>query len=133
MSEINAKLAALVDDSRIAINAGSNKGVAEGDEVVLFRTVEVTDPDTGESLGSVDVRKLALEIELVREKMSVAIVTDIFVGDNEPTDFMSTLLKPKRRKRVAFNVPRGDKRTVQVVVGERAVVHLSQEQGERSA
>jgi len=124
MSEVQAKLAAIVDDSRAAINIGSVAGVDKGDRVTLFRTVEVTDPDTGESLGSVDVEKLHLEVELVQEKMCVAIVTDLFYGDDEPTDLMSNLLRPKRRKRLALNVARGDKRTVKVAIGERARVEL---------
>lgn len=130
MTCIEGKLAALVDDSRVAVNLGSLAGVQEGDDVTLYRTVEVEDPDTGESLGSVDVEKLHLQVELVREKMCVAVVTDLYYADNEPADGVWALIRPKRRKRVAFDVSKGDRRTVKVKIGERAVVDIAGEEGD---
>ncbi|NUV62789.1 FlgT C-terminal domain-containing protein [Streptomyces sp. CAI-85] len=124
MKAIEAKLATVVDESRIALNRGSLAGVQEGDSVALYRTVEVLDPDSGESLGSVDVKKLNLEVEIVQEKMCVAVVTDLFFADNEPTDLMSNILRPKRRKRVSLNPAKGDRRTVRVMVGDRATIHI---------
>ncbi|WP_079138061.1 FlgT C-terminal domain-containing protein [Streptomyces sp. PTY087I2] len=127
MTTVEGKLAALVDESRVAINLGSAAGVQEGDRVSLFRTVQVDDPDSGESLGSVEVKKLALKVELVREKMCVAAVSDLFIVDNEAGDTLSALLRPKRRKRVAFDVARGDQRTVKVAIGERVTIDISRD------
>ncbi len=132
MSLVEGKLATLVDEIRVAINRGSASGAQEGDVVTLFRTVQVDDPETGESLGSVDVKKLTLEVETVREKMCVAVVVDLFYADGESNDFVSSILRPKRRKRVAYEVKKGDRRTVQVEVGEKATIDISSDENEET-
>ena len=72
--EIEAKIAALLSDTKLAVNVGSLSGVAKGDDVVIFETVSVTDPDTGEPLGEVKLVKLKLRIEDVQERLAVAVV-----------------------------------------------------------
>ena len=41
--EIEAKIAALLSDTKLAVNVGSLSDVAKGDDVVIFETVSVTD------------------------------------------------------------------------------------------
>ena len=72
--EIEAKIAALLSDTKLAVNVGSLSGVAKGDDVVIFETVSVTDPDTDEPLGEVKLVQLRLRIEDVQERLAVAVV-----------------------------------------------------------
>lgn len=48
---IRASVAAILSDLSLAINAGSDRKVRAGDNVRILERVEVSDPDTGESLG----------------------------------------------------------------------------------
>ena len=68
---IVAKVAAVMDDTTLVLNAGSHMGVKEG---MLFDVVaehqEITDPDTGESLGRWEVAKARVVVTHVQENMS---------------------------------------------------------------
>jgi hypothetical protein len=72
--EIDAKVAKVLSDRRIAINIGSRNGVNVGDSVVFYEDVDVADPDTSEPLGSVRLRRLTMDVELVQDRLSVAVV-----------------------------------------------------------
>ncbi|MBB3325477.1 FlgT C-terminal domain-containing protein [Microlunatus antarcticus] len=71
-----AKVAKILTPTLLAVNVGKATGVQVGDEVILFRSEHVNDPVTGEELDVVNFVKLRLEISEVREKMSLAKVTD---------------------------------------------------------
>lgn len=125
-----AKVAAIITESQVALNAGSNEGVQVGDEVTLYKVVQVADPETKEPLGTVAVPKLELRVEHVQEKLSVASVTEEYDADDVPSGPMNKILfgRGMLYKRVTTN--RGDvnRRTVFVKVGEEArIVHLSEE------
>ena len=72
--EIDAKVAKVLSDQRIAVNAGTARGVSVGDTVIFYEDVEILDPDTNESLGVVRMRRLVLLVEQVQEWLSVAVV-----------------------------------------------------------
>jgi Flagellar assembly protein T, C-terminal domain len=74
VAEVEAKVAGVLDSSRIALNAGSEQGVSEGDSVTLWRSVEVTDPDTNEGLGVVRLDKLRLVVGEVQPRLCVAAI-----------------------------------------------------------
>jgi hypothetical protein len=67
-----AQVAAVVDASRIALNVGSDEGVAHGDDVTVWKTITVKDPNTKEVLGSTKVANAALRVETVEPKFCVA-------------------------------------------------------------
>lgn len=49
------KIVKIVDSETIVINGGSDNGISIGDSFEIFETgQEVIDPDTGESLGTLD-------------------------------------------------------------------------------
>lgn len=112
-----AKVAAVVSDYKIAINAGANKSVEVDDIVALRREVEVHDPDTNESLGKVYFTRLRLRIDQVKEKMAIAVVTDREAGDDSWVPG-----KVRRFKMVTTDPFEEDSRTVLVVIGEAATV-----------
>lgn len=66
---------ALVRDGKIYVNRGSREGVSVGTTFVVGKAVTIRDPDTGEVLDE-EVEVLArLEVEEVKEKLSICRVT----------------------------------------------------------
>ena len=110
-----AKVATIPAPSQLAINAGSDSDVQLGDSVTLFRQVEVFDPDTNESLGTVRYPKLRLVVTLLSGRFSIATATDRHVsGDswNQESRLMD----------VTTDVLSNAEGTVIVSIGELALV-----------
>ncbi len=88
---IVAKVAAVMDDTTLVLNAGSQMGVKEG---MLFDVVaqhqEITDPDTGDSLGQWEVAKARVVVTHVQEKMST--VRAPLTAQAETSGTLSTLM-----------------------------------------
>ena len=67
---ILAKIAAIVDDTTLILNVGTEHGVIEG---MVFSVVaeqqEIADPDSGESLGNWEVVKARVIVEHVQDRM----------------------------------------------------------------
>ncbi|WP_353813524.1 hypothetical protein [Agromyces sp. SYSU T00266] len=70
--ELRAKIARVLSDRSVAINAGEHDGVEDGNAVIVWRVVEVRDPDTDELLGNVRLENLRLEVNEVHEHFSLA-------------------------------------------------------------
>lgn len=70
--ELKAKVARVLSDRSIAINVGEEAGVELGDTVLVWRSVEVRDPDTNGILGTVRLENLRLEVSEVHEYFSLA-------------------------------------------------------------
>ena len=113
-----AKVAAVVAQSQLALNAGSNSGVREGDTAVLYRHVEVTDPDTGETLGRVSFPRLSLRVNHVQEKMAIAKVTDHLPVAQDSRASISV----RRLKKVTDDPMDENKETVLVTIGEEILI-----------
>lgn len=66
------KIAKIVDEYTVVINAGSNQGINRGKTFEIYSLgSEVTDPDTGASLGTLDYVKAKIVATDVFPKMSV--------------------------------------------------------------
>lgn len=72
----NAKVAAIVAPTVMAINLGTNGGVEVDDEVTLHRRVDIRDPDTGESLGVVTFPRLRFKVTSVADRLAIAQITN---------------------------------------------------------
>jgi hypothetical protein len=109
MEEIRAKVAGVYPPYELAINAGSDQGVADGDIVVVYLLVDVKDPDSGEHLGSIRRPQLRLVVKFAAEKYALARINEIVRGTAEP-----------RLKQVALpsNKPFADPGTVAVEPGD---------------
>ena len=117
--EIEAHVAEVTSVTQIALNAGINLGVEEGDEVVLYRRVDVNDPITGDFLGPVLYPKLKLKITMVDDLLSVAKVTDRYYAKSNTA---GGLPKVSRLKRVTKYEEEETSSTVLVVIGEVAFI-----------
>lgn len=71
---IRAKVAKILNSREIVISAGQDKGVKKGMyfDVIDEKGEEVTDPETGAVLGSLERRKIRLRVAEVHEKLSIA-------------------------------------------------------------
>ncbi|KEQ20537.1 hypothetical protein HF82_01065 [Limosilactobacillus reuteri] len=69
------KIAKIISTKQVVINAGSDAGLKPGDKLEIidkFGTDPVKDPDTGESLGTLDLPKGELIVSKVYPKMAIA-------------------------------------------------------------
>lgn len=68
----NLRVASIQDNFRVVINAGSDDGVDEDMEFVIYSPgEEIIDPETGKSLGKLEKVKGRIEIVHVQPTMSV--------------------------------------------------------------
>ena len=82
---IRGKVARILNSRELVITAGSEQGVAIG---MLFDILdpkgqEITDPDTGEVLGSIERPKIRVQVIKVYDRLSVASTfrkTEVNVG-----------------------------------------------------
>ena len=72
MAEIQALVARIISGSEIAINAGFEQGVRDGDAVTVWRSVEIKDPNSGAYLGSFLKARLQLNVSLVEDLFCLA-------------------------------------------------------------
>lgn len=73
MTEIEGKVAKIIDVYTIVINKGSEHGVEEDMRFVIYEPGEdIKDPDTKKSLGNFEYVKAKVKVTYVREKFSTA-------------------------------------------------------------
>lgn len=72
--KIRGKVAQILTSRELVINRGSGHGVEIGMQFAVLneRGADIVDPDTGESLGSIDVPKVLVKIVRISEKLAVA-------------------------------------------------------------
>ncbi len=72
MSKYDPRVIEILDEYSIIINYGRSNGASENDEVrVIAKGPEVIDPNTGDSLGTLDSIKATLSLVTVYEHFSV--------------------------------------------------------------
>ncbi len=71
---IRGKVARVLNAREVALNVGLNHGVEVGMcfDILDPKGEDIIDPDTGESLGSIDRPKVSVRVTIVQEKLSVA-------------------------------------------------------------
>lgn len=70
---IEGKVVKILNEYSIAINLGWKDGLADGMNIVVFATgsEELKDPNTGESLGCLELVKARLKVSHVQERCSI--------------------------------------------------------------
>jgi hypothetical protein len=73
-NRIRGKVARILNSREIVINLGISNGVREGMyfDVMDPSGEDITDPDTGEILGSIERPKVRVKVTQVHEKLSIA-------------------------------------------------------------
>ena len=75
---VEGKVAKILGKGEIALNRGRSHGVRQGMLFEIFAPEgeEVWDPDTGETLGTVEDVKAKAEVTEVKEKLAIARISD---------------------------------------------------------
>lgn len=78
----NFKIVKIISDHEFIISAGLKQNVSKGDKFTIFdrHGEKIIDPDSGESLGYLDVNKGLIIVRTVFENMSLASTEPQFVG-----------------------------------------------------
>ena len=92
-SQIEGKVAAIIDDTTLVLNIGSEQGVAEGTAFAIFATHgQIADPDSGELLGLWEMVKAQVVVTHVQPRICTVrapVVDEVqMVGDTRPLSSM---------------------------------------------
>ena len=71
---IRGKVARVLSTREVALNKGANDGVQVGMvfKILYSKGSDITDPDTAEVIGSVELEKASVRVVLVQDRVSVA-------------------------------------------------------------
>ena len=91
---IRGSVARVLNEREIAINLGFTKGVTVGMyfDVIDPKGEDIKDPETGKSLGSLELRKVRVRVTRVQENLSVATTyrsEKVNVGGTGPGPFIT--------------------------------------------
>lgn len=118
-SKITATVVHVVDEYKAAINKGSEHGVNVGDTYLVYSVgPELTDPDTGESLGALELVKGRVVVRHVQDKISTV----------ESNEFDET---PGRRKIIKKDGGLG-MNAILLGLGQREVIEEEPERSQRA-
>jgi len=71
---MKANVIKVIDDSTVVINKGQNDGIRPEDRFVIYEEKEeITDPNTGENLGKLQLTKGTAKVQSIQERMSVLV------------------------------------------------------------
>lgn len=117
---LRARVALVIDEQQIAVNAGTEAGVEIGDRLFVLRETVIPDPDNPEeSLGTAFVRKGTMIVESVQDKFAVARVSRAsksLLAPAEPSFFITENSKAEGRERVY--VQAGDPVDIDIAVSD---------------
>lgn len=91
------KIIRIIDDNNVVINAGKDHFLEDGEVLEVFITGdEIIDPDTNNSLGTLDIIKAKLEIKNLYEKMALCYNAETSTKNMlvEATSFLKTSRLP---------------------------------------
>jgi len=91
---ITGRVAKIVDESRLVLNVGSAHGVKPGMHFVVFQEGEVvTDPETGEPLGKMELVKAEVVVEHVQDRISLVSAPAVHEEDPDTTVLSARLAR----------------------------------------
>lgn len=111
---VEARVATVLTDYKVALNVGKASGVEVGDAVVLWNVVTVTDPDTAEELGTVRLEKMRMELVEIHDKFCIA---EVLRGSDSA---LGAMFATRRRIRATGTKSEG----VPVARGEIASIYI---------
>ena len=76
---MEGKVAAVINRRELVINRGSDAGVQEGMKFkVMDRRLEITDPESNETLGTLEREKVRVKVSEVHPKFSIAMTYETY-------------------------------------------------------
>src|SRR3712207_6925498 len=97
---VEGKVAKILGNNEIVINRGRNEGVRQGMlfEVFAPEGEEVWDPDTGETLGTVEDVKAHAEVIEVKERLAVARRSEEHTSELQSRQYLVCRLLLEKKK-----------------------------------
>ncbi len=90
---ITGRIVKILDESHIVANFGLRDGVSNGDRFVVFEAgEEITDPETGESLGELELVKAHIEAVHVQDRMTLLTPFAVVSGQRETATVLSAVM-----------------------------------------
>lgn len=121
---IQGKVARILNERDLVINKGSIAGVKEGMIfAILESTIEITDPDSGDSLGSITREKIRIRIVDVEGQFSVGKTYETYRSGSYPASIAAVIGSPTkvRTLRLGINLSSsGDENDALVDIGDLA-------------
>lgn len=123
------KVASIIDNRTLVVNAGLNAGISVGDKFKIFSAQGkiIKDPDSGKSLGKLEIEKMPVVVVKVEENFSVA-ETFKYREVNEGGTYngfntISNYLQPPKIKKVydSFDMEDTEKREIDI---EKSIVKI---------
>jgi hypothetical protein len=66
------KIVKIIDDNQVVVNGGKNQNIKRGDVLEIYKSGgSISDPETGEDLGTLDYVKAIIKVVTPYEKMSL--------------------------------------------------------------
>lgn len=93
---IRAKVAQVLSDNELVINAGKADGVSSDMEFNITEIIEITDPDTSKVLGVVEWPIVYLNVWKVQENLTVLYSTEKTLIIDDGRLFSKSLLSSNR-------------------------------------
>jgi hypothetical protein len=123
---IQGKVATILNERDLVINRGSLSGVKEGMIfAILEPTVEITDPDSGNSLGSITREKIRVKIIEVEGQFSVGKTYETYRSSLYPASLLgvglgaTTKVRTLRTGNSGINLSSsGDEDSASVEIGD---------------
>lgn len=112
MPPIEGKIAKILDDSNLVINVGRGQGVKEGMLFVIYTSggEEVKDPDTGRSLGVLEVVKGYVSAVHVQDNLSLCTSAILRKGAEEGGAGVQTLSGAMMAESLGYRASAGEYR-----------------------
>jgi len=117
---VEAKVAEVLPQYEVVLNAGSRAGVQVGWLATIWRTVDVEDPDGGGLIGRVRRPKIRMQVTEVQENVAVAESIEFY---SSGLDVFLGSARPARERRMVRTGPVGGGVNVEQV----AVVRIGDE------
>jgi hypothetical protein len=101
---LTGQVARILSERELVVNRGTNDGVTLGMKLAVLNPngADITDPVTGESLGSIDLAKVVVKVTQVHERVCVAATFRKWTTSGGPLynlSLMNTLAQPPSTRR----------------------------------
>ena len=101
---IRGKVAKILNEFQLVLNIGASEGVASGMQFIIYQEgEEILDPESGNSLGNLELVKGKIEIYHIQESLSLAQSKRLEDNQSEASTVLSARLAevtPSARKKL---------------------------------
>lgn len=104
-SAVEGKVAKVLNDREVVINRGKDHDVEMGTRFKIMETVEIQDPDTGRSIGTITREKIRVKVVHLDQSISIARTYETVKIDGSQPDLVGESIQ---RLFVQAGIPRTD-------------------------